>query len=117
MKMPWVVKKKIDTPSDQMLEQIKNLLFPPLKLNEELQKDGTSIKFHVDYSVDSNLDAALIDLQDGNNDAVVQKTINSVIIRLNNARRMLEAYPLLDNDAKYIIVDDMSEELDIREKE
>lgn len=105
MKLFWKV-KKVETPNDQKIEKIKKILFPPLDLHEQLQEDGTKIKFHIDYSVDSNLDAALIDLQEGNNDAVVQKTISSVITRLNEVRRILEAYVELDKDAQYIIVDD-----------
>lgn len=105
MKIPWTIKKKIETPAELKLEQIKNLLFPPLELNEELDRDGTVIKFHVDYSVDSNLDAALMDLQDGNNDEATQGTINEVTKRLIAVRKLLEAYAKLDSEAKYIIVD------------
>lgn len=89
------------------------MLFPQLETHEELQQNGQIIKYHVDKSVDSNLDAALIDLQDGKNDQIVHGTINSTIKRLINVRRMLEAYPKLDKDAKYIIVDDESSDEDI----
>lgn len=105
MKLPWKIKKKIETPADQKLEQIKNLLFPQLVTEEELGNDGSFIKFHVDYSVDSNLDAALIDLQEGNNDEVVQGTINEVVKKLIEVRRLLEAYAKMDPEAKYIIVE------------
>jgi hypothetical protein len=105
MKLPWKIQKKVETPAELKLEQIKNLLFPPLELNEELSNDGTVMKFHVDYSVDSNLDAALMDLQDGQNDEVTQGTINEVTKRLMQVRKLLEAYANMDPDAKYIIVD------------
>lgn len=105
MKLPWKVKKKIETPADQKLEQIKNLLFPQLTTEEEINNDGTIFKFHVDYSVDSNLDAALIDLQEGHNDEVVQATINEVVKKLIEVRRLLEAYAKMDPEAKYIIVE------------
>lgn len=105
MIFPWKIQKKIETPAELKLEQIKQLLFPPLELNEEIDKDGTVIKFHIDYSVDSNLDAALMDLQDGNNDEATQGTINEVTKRLIEVRRLLEAYAKLDSEAKYIIVD------------
>lgn len=105
MRLPWTVKKKIETPADQKLEQIKNLLFPQLTTEEELGNDGTIMKFHVDYSVDSNLDAALIDLQEGHNDEVVQGTINEVVKKLIEVRRLLEAYARMDPEAKYIIVE------------
>ena len=105
MKMPWKIQKKIETPAELKLEQIKTLLFPPLELNEELSNDGSIMKFHIDYSVDSNLDAALMDLQDGQNDEVTQGTINEVTKRLMQVRKLLEAYAQIDKDAKYIIVD------------
>ena len=110
MKLPWKIKKKIETPADQKLEQIKNLLFPQLVTEEEINNDGTIIKFHVDYSVDSNLDAALIDLQEGHNDEVVQGTINEVVKKLIEVRRLLEAYAKMDPEAKYIIVENPKNE-------
>lgn len=105
MKFPWKVQKKPETPAEIKLEQIRQLLFPQLELNEEIGKDGSVIKFHVDYSVDSNLDAVLMDLQDGNNDEVTQGTINDVVKKLIEARKLLEAYAEFDKEAKYIIVD------------
>lgn len=106
---PWTIQKKVETPSDVLLEQIKNKLFPPLEHRQEMGNDGQPIKFMVDYSIDSNLDAVLMDLQDGYNDRATQKTINTCVGRLNEVRRMLGAYPELDKEAKYIIVDDGSD--------
>jgi hypothetical protein len=113
MKFPWKVKKKVDTPDQEKIELIKSILFPPLITQEEMQKDGTAIKFHVDYSADSNLDAALLDLQEGYNDPACHKTITDVITRLNKIRRMLEAYAELDKDAKYIIVENFEKDNEI----
>jgi hypothetical protein len=113
MKMPWIIKKKPFTTSDEQIEQIKAILFPPLITQQEMQSDGTSIKFHIDYSADSNLDAVLMDLQEGYNDPAAQKTILDVIKRLNNVRRMLEAYAELDKDAKYIIVENLEQDKDV----
>jgi hypothetical protein len=79
-----------------------------------MDSSGAPIKYMVDYSIDSNLDAVLMDLQDGYNDKAAQKTINTMVSRLNNVRRMLEAYPSVDTEAKYIIVEDGSE-LDVSE--
>jgi hypothetical protein len=109
MKMPWKIVKQTWTPSDERLEEIKTILFPPLILEEKMDKDGSVTKYHIDYSVDSNLDAALMDLQDGHNDPAAHKTINSVINRLMKARRLLEAYAQFDKDAKYILVEDMED--------
>jgi hypothetical protein len=109
MKLPWKIQKKIETPADQKLEQIKALLFPPLDLKEQISETGSKIKYHIDYSVDSNLDAVLMDLEEGHNDPVARKTISKVVGKLNEARRLLEAYAQLDKEAKYIIVDDGEE--------
>jgi hypothetical protein len=114
MKFPWTVQKKIDTPDQEKIEKIKNLLFPPLVLKEEMAKDGQMMKYHVDYSVDSNLDAVLMDLQEGHNDPVCHKTLNTIISRLNNVRILLDAYAQIDSEARYIIVDDMGDEVDVR---
>lgn len=116
MKMPWKIEKRPVSSAEQKLQEIRDMLFPPLELNEELGKDGNLIKYHIDYSVDSNIDAALADLYDGNNDSVVQSTLNKVNERLNKVRRMLEAYPIIDDDAKYIIVDTGKEE-DVQARE
>jgi hypothetical protein len=114
MKMPWKVKKKIETPDQEKLERLRNLLFPPLVLKEEMAKDGQMIKYHVDYSVDSNLDAVLMDLQEGHNDPACHKTLNTIIKRLNSIRILLDAYAEIDVEARYIIVDDMGEDVDVR---
>ena len=114
--MPWKVERKPLTTAEEKLEEIKQLLFPPLELQEEVSPDGDVVKFHIDYSVDSNIDAALMDLQDGNNDAVVHSTLNKAVARLNRVRKLLEAYAVLDKDAKYIIVDDGKDaEIEARE--
>jgi hypothetical protein len=114
MKFPWTIEKKVNTPAEEKLEQIKAILYPPLKLEQEMDKDGTIYKFHIDYSADSNLDAALMDLQEGHNDQVSHSTINDVIKRLIDVRRLLEAYAQLDPDAKYIIVDNLERGSDVR---
>lgn len=114
MKFPWSIQKKVNTPAEEKLEQIKALLFPPLKLEQEMQKDGSLMKFHIDYSADSNLDAVLMDLQEGYNDEASHKTLNDVILRLNRVRRMLEAFAQLDPNAKYIIVENMEKDLDVK---
>jgi len=100
----WKIKK---TPAERKSEaevklaQLEQILFPPF--TTESMPDGTI--FHMDYSADSNLSAALIDLQDGTNDRVTQKTIAKVLKNLEDARKVLEAYPFMDKRAKYVIVD------------
>lgn len=96
-----VFKKKEKTTAEEKLERLAQLLFPPF----ELQTDREGQSFHVDYSVDSNLDAALLDLQDGTNDKVTQSTIDNSVKRLHQAREILQAYSELNKKAKYLLVD------------
>ncbi len=111
MKLPWKSYKP-KTTSDVKLEQIKQILFPQLELKEEMSNDGSVIKYHVDYSVDSNIDAVLMDLQDGQNDPVAHDTLNKMVSRLHKARQLLEAYAKLDSAARYIIVDNGNSDIE-----
>ena len=102
-------KPKPKTTADEKLEEIKNILFPPFK--KQTEKDVT---FLIDYSVDSNLQAAVNDLEEGHCDEIVIGTINKVVDRMIEVRKILKAYGEFDTDAKYIIVDDMpTDEKDI----
>lgn len=110
MKFPWRVKKveTPKTPSDKLLEQVTNVLFPPLVLKTSKKEEtGESSTYQVDYSVDSNLQAALYDLEEGHNDEVVQTTLFKILGRLTKARSLLEAAPMVDPSAQYIIVEDL----------
>lgn len=102
----FAMRRKPKTTAEEKIDQIIELLFPPLELHTD--KDGN--KFHIDYSVDTNLEAALMDLEDGHNDAASQKTIRSIIKRIIKTRQLLEAYREIDNDAKYFIADDLEDE-------
>lgn len=89
--------------SDKKLNEIKDLLFPTTKV-EETVENGEKFKYMVDYSVDNNLYAVLIDLQEGVNDKTCHKTINNCINVLLKVRNILEAHMYLEKDAKYITV-------------
>lgn len=93
--------KKKYVPDDERLAKVISILFPPLEVART--PDGT--KYHIDYSIDSNLDAVLLDLIEGNNDAACQRTLESCIRKLNDVRRVLEAYAEMDAEAKYLVVD------------
>lgn len=94
---------------DKELQRLTDLLFPPL---ERIERDGDL--YQVDYSVDMNLDSALQDLKDGSNDKTTQETISRVLDRLIEARKILNAYPVLDENTKFLIVDNLPNE---KEKE
>jgi hypothetical protein len=99
------MKSKPTTTADIKIEQVIKLLFPPLDLHTDKNGD----KFHIDYSVDTNLEAALMDLEDGHNDAANQKTIRNCTDRIIKVRQLLEAYREIDNEVKYFIADDFEE--------
>lgn len=101
-KLPWkIVRREInETPADKKLEQIRQILFPSMELHKA--KDLT---YYVDYAIDSNLDASLSDLQEGQNDEVTRNTINQCIKKLTEVRNLLQ---VSDEDlikSSYIIVD------------
>ena len=109
---PFKVERKPNTPAEEKLEQIKNILFPPSKLEESLDKDGSLFKWQVDYSADMNLNAALIDLQEGHNDKAVHNTIIDIEDRLIKVRDILEEHMQLSKEAEYIVVENLKEEVD-----
>ena len=93
---------KPKTTAEVKIEQMIKIMFPPLELH--VDKDGT--KFHIDHSLDTNLEAALMDLESGYNDVASQKTIRSVADQIIRVRKLLEAYQLIDDEAKYFIAED-----------
>ena len=109
---PFKIEKRNNTPAEDRLEQIKDILFPPSKLNEEMDKDGSIFKWQVDYSADMNLYAVTIDLQEGHNDKAVLNTINDIHDRLVKVRDILDQYMELNKEAEYIIVENLKEEID-----
>lgn len=107
---PFKVKKVNNTPAEELLDKIKDILFPPNVLREEVDpKSGQVFKFTVDYSIDMNLDAALIDIQEGNNDEIVQNTIKGVLKRLIEVRELLDVHMELGKESQFIVVEDPRE--------
>lgn len=97
--LKWLRRKEVIVRPEE-LQQVADLLFPPLRTVEE--KSGV---YQVDYSVDSNLESALFDLKEGINDPTVHNTITKAIETLIEVRKLLHAYPYLDERAKYVIID------------
>ena len=108
MQFPWKIVKRSFTPADEKLDKIKEILFPDF----ERQTLSNGDKTLIDYSIDSNLESALSDLEDGINDPTLRKTIRLSIDRLIEIRKLLEAYGEFDMGAKYVVVDDMSRKED-----
>lgn len=110
---PFKIEKRNNTPAEERLDQIKDILFPPSKLNEEMDKDGSIFKWQVDYSADMNLDAALTDLEEGINDPAVHNTIRDISKRLSSVRQLLDAYMELHPEARYIMVESSKDDVDV----
>jgi hypothetical protein len=89
------------TPAEEAIEQVRRLLFPDLLL----RIDEKGRKFHVDYCMDTNLQAVLSDLQTGYNDAATQKTIQQLVDRISKLRVLVGARYELSPEAKYFVVD------------
>jgi len=102
MKIFEMFTPKPKTPAEEKLEKVINMLFPPLELRED--KEGRN--YHIDYSVDANLEAALNDLEEGFNDEASRKTIKGVADRLFEVRQYLEVMNELNKKAEYLLVDD-----------
>ena len=97
--LKWLRRKEVVVRSEE-LQRVTDILFPPLKTVEN--EGGV---YQIDYSVDSNLESALTDLREGLNDTTVQNTIVRAIEALIEVRKLLHAYPYLDERAKYVIID------------
>jgi len=85
---------------DEISQQLADLLFP--ELEETTVNEQT---FLVDYSVDSNLESVLLDLEEGNNDGANHETLRQCIKKLQEARSLLESHQKLPSKSTYLIVD------------
>lgn len=85
---------------DDVSQTVTDLLFPDLV---EVEKDGDV--FLTDYSVDSNLYAALLELEEGQNDEVIRETLRKCYEKLVQARELLEAKQEIQKGARYLVVD------------
>jgi len=110
---PFKIEKKPLSSAEEKLELIRNILFPPPKLDESYDESGKQHKWQVDYSADMNLYAASIDIQEGHADQAVLNTVNDVHDRLMKVRDILEEYMELSKEADYIVVENLKEEPDV----
>jgi hypothetical protein len=88
--------------AEKKLQELKDLLFP----EPSLQKEGEH-EFYVEYSVDWNIESVISDIERGHIDETCQKTLASIEKRLFHARKILQAYYEMDQNVKYIYVDDL----------
>ena len=109
---PFKIQKRNNTPAEEKLEQIRSILFPPCKLEKDMDEAGNMHKWQVDYSADMNLYAAMIDIQEGQTDKPVLNTVGDVHDRLIKVREILEEHMQLSKEADYILVENLKEEID-----
>ena len=88
-----------NTNNDQ-LQQIERLLFPPLENHRT--RDG--IDYCVDRSVDTNLHAALIDLEEGFVDEFVLKSIKDSVDIIEQIRKILNVHQQMVDDPSMLVV-------------
>lgn len=89
------MKKKINAEQLKVVNELKQLLFPDYK--KVLMNDNKTI-MQIDSSVDNNLEVVLFDLREDYNDKAAQDTIEKIVERLKNARKLLQAYYKLESD-------------------
>jgi len=94
------VKKKDTTSAEDKLDKIRDILFP--KYLTKLSEDGT--KYHVDASIDTNIDAVLTDLEEGYTDEICHTTLRAILDSLHQVRTILGIENTIDKDAKYFVV-------------
>jgi CYTH domain-containing protein len=102
----WFKFKKYETPKtepEKILEQIESIMFPPLRT----KVDESGKTYHIDASVDSNLYAVLVDLQEQYADDSVINTVKEIHDRVYSIRELLNKFNTLDENAEYIIVEDI----------
>jgi hypothetical protein len=85
---------------DDVSQRVVDLLFP-----EPVEKKHDGQVFLTDYSIDSNLYAALLDLEDGTNDQVTRDTIRKCCDRLHACRALLEAEHEVNSKSGYLVID------------
>ena len=94
----WLKRKEIIR--EGIAQQVCDILFPqPI---ESIQDNFT---FLTDHSIDLNLHAVLIDLEEGNNDETARNTIKQILVKLGEARELLMANYELSSKSHYLVVE------------
>lgn len=101
MKFPWTIQRKANTPAEEKLEKIKDILFPALVREKDLNGD----LIYVDHTCDMNMESVITDLRDGYNDVTVQESLVDILKRLIEVRKILNVLSEFDPEAKYVIID------------
>lgn len=101
----WTLRRVPNTEADKKLEEIKQLLFPPYHIIQQANE-----KIAIDASVDVNLGAALQDIQFGDVNEDLGKTVGDIVKRLEKVRKLLDAYYMLEKDVNYVFISTKNDE-------
>jgi hypothetical protein len=93
----WFKKKSESEYSDYNL--LRKYLFPQLIVNE---RNGT--KFHIDYSVDANLEAVLSDIEDGQIDEATMASLKYALEQIQKTRLAFGFKKIWHKDVSYIVI-------------
>lgn len=96
--------------TDTKLQQVVDLLFPQYEVRAT--KDG--MKYSIDSSLDSNIDAVIADLQEGYVDEISINTLRGCVAKLYEIRDILRPHQVVDPEVeRYILAVDRVDEIDV----
>lgn len=92
-------KKKSDVLNEDQrkLKVLSDILYPPADV--KVDEDGT--KYYIDFSLDSNLQSVLSDLEDGINDEATKSTLRHIVGELYKVRDAIEAFHEIPQDVDF----------------
>ena len=101
----WFKNKKVDiqthteprTYLQKKLNTISDSLFPKY----ETKRDSSGVKYHVDSSVDMNLEAVISDIEDGYVDKNTIQTLKAIAQKINEVRAVLDIMHELDPEVHH----------------
>lgn len=100
----WKRKKPYDS-NEQLLEEIKRILFPEVELVRHPDPDGGETVYQIERSIDYNLDNVYQDITDGICGRDTQRTLNKMVERLFKVRDLLDVKTVIHSEASRIVID------------
>jgi hypothetical protein len=97
--------------SDVKLKQIIDLLFPQF----ETKVTDEGLKYAIDSSIDTNIDAVVTDLQDGYLDNTCINTLEACLQRIQKVREILNPRQIMNPDIEKYILSVDKNELDLNQ--
>ena len=108
-----IEKPESQLPAQKKLNAISDSLFPKY----ETKRDSSGVRYHVDSSVDMNLEAVISDIEDGYVDKSTVLTLKAIAKKINEVRAVLNVMHELDPEVHhffyYMPTDDGIEETEV----